>query len=260
MERGSTMNKTIISNLRQSIFTRRFLLCVMFMAAAVFLSSAETLLNAFRSEGPLAKGFHDIFILNAVRSDAIIFCLPIVCTLPFAASYVDDVKTGFIKLYIHRTTRRGYILGKALGSIISGGLAVAAGVLLAYGIAALIFLPMEAPPASGIKFSGNFGEICSTCGLFFLSGGFWSLFGLSMSALMESKYMAYASPFIIYYVLIILHERYFDWLYILYPKAWLFPGEEWAIGKWGAVPVLLGLIIIAALCFAWQVTRRVSEK
>ncbi len=253
------MKNTIASSVRQSLFTGQFLLGVVFVAAAVFLASTEALLDAFRSEELLAYGFHGTFVLEAVTSDTIILCLPILCALPYAASYVDDVKTGFIKLYLHRTSQRGYILGKTLGCVISGGLVVALGLFLAYAAAALVFLPMEAAPAPEAEPPRHLQEFFSVSWLFFLSGGFWALFGMTMSAQMESRYIAYASPFIFYYVLIILHERYFDWLYVLYPKAWLAPGEEWVIGKWSVAPLLLELMAVTALYFARSVKRRVSE-
>ena len=253
------MKNAILSNLRQSIFTGRFLLGVIFVAAAVFLASTEALLDAFRSGDLLAYGFHGSFVLQAVTSDTIILCLPIICALPYAAGYVDDVKTGFIRLYICRVSRRAYILGKVLGCIVSGGLVVVLGLFLAYGAAVLVFLPMEAAPLPDAESPEYFRKLCGVCWLFFLSGGLWSLFGMTMSAQMESKYIAYASPFIFYYVLIILHERYFPWLYVLYPKAWLSPGEEWVLGSWSVAPVLLELIVVTALCFARAVKRRVCE-
>ena len=253
------MKNAICSNLRQSVVTWRFLLGALFVAAAVFPASAETLLKALRSEELLDYGFHGSFVLEAVRSDAIVFCLPIVCALPFAASFADDVKSGFIKLYIHRAGRRGYILGRALGCVLSGGLAAALGLLLAYGAALAVFLPREAAPLPGAENPGYFRAFLSVCQQFFLSGGLWALFGMAMSARMESRYIAYASPFIFCYVLIILHERYFDRLYVLYPKAWLFPGEEWIWVKWGAALLLLALMALLTLFFGYAVRKRVSE-
>ncbi len=253
------MKNTILSNLRQSVFTGRFLLGVLFVAVAVFPASAETLLKALRSEDLLDCGFHGSFVLNAVRSDTIVFCLPIVCALPFAACFVDDVKSGFIKLYIHRAGRRAYILGRALGCVVSGGLVIALGLLLAYGAAALVFLPRETAPLPGVETPGYFRELLSVCWRFFLSGGLWALAGLALSSRMESKYIAYGSPFILYYILIILHERYFDRLYVLYPKAWLFPGEEWPLGPWNTALLLLALMALLILAFGYAVRKRVSE-
>ena len=252
------MKNIVLSCIRQSICKGRFLVAVIFVAAAVFLASTETLLKAFRSEDLLNYGFHGNLIVEATKSDTITLCLPIVCTLPFAASYVDDVKTGFIKLYIHRTGRRAYILGKALGCIISGGLVVVLGLLLAYGSASLVFLPMEAAPLSDTERPGCFHELFSACWRFFLSGGLLSLAGLSLSSLMESRYIAYGSPFILYYVLIILHERYFDRLYILYPKSWLFPSEKWVLGPWSVTPLLIEIMVVLTLIFGHAVRRRVS--
>ena len=252
------MRNAIRSSLRQSVLNGRFLPGVVFVVAAVFLASAETLSRAFRSEGLLDCGFHGRLVLAAVQSDTIVFCLPIVSALPYAASYVDDVKTGFIRLFIHRAGRRGYILGRALGCVVSGGLVISLGLLLACCAAALVFLPREAAPRPGAEDPGAFQALFSVCGRFFLSGGLWALVGMTMSTLMESRYIACGAPFILYYVLIILHERYFDWLYLLYPKTWLFPGAEWSWGVWSVGPFLLALMAGLTLLFGRRVRKRVA--
>ena len=253
------MRNTITPSMRQSVLTVRFALGVVFIAAVVFLSSMDAVTEAFRSEEPLAYGYHGDFILKALNADTITICLPIVCSLPYAASYVDDVKTNFIRLYISRTSNRGYILGKASGCLVSGGAVIVLGLWLAYGISAVMFTPMEGPPDSDAADPQYAMTLLRNCGLIFLSGGFWSLFGLAMSAAMESKYIAYAAPFIFYYVLIILCERYFTGLYVVYPKAWLSPGEEWSMGRWGPALVILELIVGTTLCFGAAVRRKVRS-
>ena len=253
------MKHAIASGIRQSVFTARFWSSVVFIAMVVFLSSIDAVMEAFRAEDPLAYGYHGDFILKALDSDALTICLPIVCALPYAASYVDDVKTSFIKLYIYRTSNRGYILGKVAGCLVSGGGVIVLGSWLAYGISSLLFIPMESAPGEDVGSTSNFMELVTYSGLIFLSGGFWSLFGMTMSALMESRYIAYAAPFIFYYVLIILCERYFTSLYVVYPKAWLSPGTEWAMGRWGPALVILELIVMTALCFGGAVRKRVRS-
>lgn len=249
----------IKSGIRQGIGTSRFMLGILFIAAAIFLSSMDSFLEALRSDTQLTFGFHASFILDALKADTIIICIPIVCSLPFAGSYVDDVKTGFLKLYVYRTSNRGYILGKVAGCLVSGGGVIVLGSWLAYGISSLLFIPMESAPGEDVGSTSNFMELVTYSGLIFLSGGFWSLFGMTMSALMESRYIAYAAPFIFYYVLIILCERYFTSLYVVYPKAWLSPGEEWAMGRWGPALVILELIVVTALCFGAAVRKRVRS-
>lgn len=253
------MRNTITSSIRQSVLTVRFALGVVFIAAVVFLSSMDAVTEAFRAEEPLAYGYHGLFILKALNADAITICLPIVCALPYAASYVDDVKTNFIKLYICRTSNRGYILGKAAGCLVSGGAVIVLGLWLAYGVSAALFTPLEGPLDADAESPEYAMTLFRNCGLIFLSGGFWSLFGLTMSAAMESKYIAYAAPFIFYYVLIILCERYFTSLYVVYPRAWLSPGEEWSMGRWGPALVISELIIVTTLCFGAAVRKRVRS-
>ena len=71
--------------------------------------------------------------------------------------------------------------------------------------------------------------------------------------------MAYASPFVLYYVLIILYERYFDTLYVLYPKEWTSPSPTWMWGNLGVVLLLLELIIIMSMIFSAAAKRRLSQ-
>ena len=253
------MKHAIASGIRQSVFTARFWSSVVFIAMVVFLSSIDAAMEAFRSEDLLTYGFHGKFVLDAMGADALTICLPIVCALPYAASYVDDVKTKFLKLYIYRINNRGYILGKAAGCLVSGGAVIVLGLWLAYGVSAALFTPMEGPLEPDAVDPEYTMTLVRNCGLIFLSGGFWSLFGLAMSAAMESKYIAYAAPFIFYYVLIILCERYFTSLYVIYPKAWLSPGEEWSMGRWGPALVILELIVVTTLCFGAAVRKRVRS-
>ena len=83
----------------------------MILAAAVILllSSVQDVLQAFRSEELLQSGFHHTFLMNALTSDAMTLALPIIAALPFTASFIDDVKSGFVKEYLPRTTKNGYL-------------------------------------------------------------------------------------------------------------------------------------------------------
>ncbi len=253
------MRNTILSSVRQSLCSARFWLGAVFIALVLFLTSMDAVTEAFRAEDPLDYGFHGKFILDALDGDGLTICLPIVCALPYAASFVDDVKTNFLKLYISRTSCRGYILGKAAGCLVSGGAVIVLGLWLAYGVSAILFSPLEGPPDPDAAAPEHAMTLLRGCALIFLSGGFWSLFGMTMSALMTSRYIAYAAPFIFYYVLIILCERYFTELYVIYPKAWLAPGAEWRMGRWGPALVIAELIVLAVLCFGAAVRRRVRS-
>lgn len=203
------MAKAILSNLRQALINKGFHVSLIGVVLVIFLSSVQGMLSAFRQEELLMYGFHHELIMRALSSEAMALALPILCALPYTASFIDDVKSGFIKEYLPRTTVSRYIAGKAVACAISGGLVLALGLFIAYGVAALLFLPMEAMPGLGAEPPGYFKQLMETALMFFASGTFWSLAGLTFAALTNSRYMAYASSFVLFYILIILYEPLF---------------------------------------------------
>lgn len=253
------MKKAIMGAIRQAVYGKGMYIGILSAAAILLLSSVQDMVQAFRSEELLENGFHHTFIMNALTSDAMTLALPIIAALPFTSSFIDDIKSGFVKEYLPRTTKNGYLLGKILGSIVSGGLSVSLGILLGYVIAALTFSPMEAALEPGAAAQPYFEEFMGKILLFFCSGAFWSLVGLTFATLTNSKYMAYASPFVLYYVLIILYERYFGTFYVLYPKEWTAPSDVWMWGNTGVVLLMTELIVIFSLLFSNAAKRRLEQ-
>ena len=253
------MTKAISGAIRQAVSGKGMYIGILSATVVLLLSTVQDVLLAFRSEELLQNGFHHTFLMNALTSDAMTLALPIIAALPFTSSFIDDIKSGFVKEYLPRTTKSGYLLGKIFGSLVSGGLSVSLGVLLGYLVAALVFSPMEAALEPGAAARPYFEELMGKALLFFCSGAFWSLVGLTLATLTNSKYMAYASPFVLYYVLIILYERYFDTLYVLYPKEWTNPSAFWMWGNAGVVLLLLELSIIFGLLFFHAAKRRLEQ-
>ena len=142
------MKKALCASLRQAMLSRGFLIGASGTALVLLLSSVQGILSGFRSAELLSPGFHSDLIMGALSSDAMALALPILCALPYTASFIDDVKNGFIKEYLPRTTVSRYIAGKAVGCAVSGGLVLALGIFIAYGFAALLFLPMARRMAS----------------------------------------------------------------------------------------------------------------
>ena len=253
------MKHYLTSPISQAIFSRGFIISAVGTALILLLSSVQGILAGFRSAELLSPGYHSDLIMGALSSEAMALALPILAALPYTASFIDDVKSGFIKEYLPRTTVPRYIAGKAVGCAVSGGLALALGIFIAYGFAALMFLPMEAYPKAGETVPNYFGNLMETALMFFASGAFWSLTGMTFAALTNSKYMAYASPFVLFYLLIILYERYFDKLFVLYPREWLSPSPRWVFGKIGVAVLLIEFSLLMALAFAYAAKRRLER-
>ncbi len=253
------MKHYLTAPLSQAIFSRAFIISTSGTVLVLLLSSVQEILAGVRAEGLLECGYHSDLVMRALSSEAMALALPILAALPYTASFVDDVKSGFIKEYLPRTTVPRYIAGKAAACAVSGGLALALGILAAYGFAALMFLPMEAYPKAGESVPNYFGSLVETVLMFFASGAFWSLTGMTFAALTNSKYMAYASPFVLFYLLIILYERYFDKLFVLYPREWLNPSPRWMFGRIGVAVLLTEFSVLMALAFAFAAKRRLER-
>lgn len=251
------------SILRQSLCTPRFLLAMLGTALLLLVSSIEGLVGAFRAAGLIAFGTHTEIMLCAMGGAGMALALPILSALPYTTAYIDDVKSGYYKAYLPRAGINRYVAGKAIACALSGGLAILLGVLLAYGAVSLALLPMEAAPmivTGGAETAKGLSPVYGRCALLFASGCFWSLLGLLLSSLTGSRHLAYAGPFVICYLLIILYERYFDFLYVLYPREWLNPSGQWVLGAWGAAILLLVFSGAVGSIFAyWAKGRLVRE-
>lgn len=248
------MNKSIWSEMKQCINVRTAL-GVFSIGLLVFLSSTETLLRLFPVTSLQPNDYHTIFVQNALCSDTMAPFIPILSVLPFGANYISDIKSKFARFSLIRTNYSTYLINRIFISFLSGGLVIVTGILLAWGASALLFLPIE-------KVAETPSEatllLLETSGLLFLNSGLWSVLGMTMSTVMESKYIAYASPFIVYYLLVILYERYFPDTWLLSPKNWLDP-EIWPYGLGSATLFFLELTFLCGLVFYIRGRRRLEN-
>ena len=220
------------------------------------LAAMEPLIRAFRGMDSIAEGFHTRFILEAIHSGTVTSFIPVFAVLPFAASYLEDIKTKYARFFLIRSTYRVYLLSRLAVCFISGGLVTAGGTLLSWALAGFVFIPHEIVVGSVPEYGP---EMLSTIGLLFLNGGLWAVVGMAFSTLMESKYIAYASPFILYYLLLILYERYVPKWFLICPMEWIGPSELWPFGHWGPAILMLELTAFFSLLFVLRAGRRLRE-
>lgn len=248
------IRKSIFSGLYQA-HTPKFYLSALSVLVLVYLGSTEALLRAVQGRAFLPAGFHNIFLHQALASETVVSFLPILAILPFSGTYVDDLKSKFARFYLIRIDYSSYLWSRIAVCFLCGGGVIFAGCLLSWGLSALLFLPVEQAAEGGAMAAAS---IWPTLALFFLTGGAWAVAGMAMSSLMESKYIAYASPFVIYYILVILCERYFPDVFLLYPPNWTNP-EVWPHGAWDAAISLIALTLIFSILFVIRAGRRLRE-
>lgn len=203
------------------------------------MNSFETDIGrAVLSRGFIAGVLLEILILFTAGFDSDLFrmTVPVLCTLPYSTAWLADYQTGFIKSYLPRTGVTSYILGKILSCGISGG---------------------------GAELLGSWIYVCLKHDenmqwsplLIFVSGMLWAVLAAALS---NSCYIAYGDAFVLYYVLVILHERYFQTLYCLYSYEWLAPEHTWIFGEWGVVFLITGLMLVL-FCLYDVILRRCIE-
>ena len=81
-----------------------------------------------------------------------------------------------------------------------------------------------------------------------------------LASVTKSRYMAYIGPFVVCYILIILYERYFDFLYVLYPREWINPSDKWVLGSWGVAILLIVLTGVIGCIFAYWARRQLVQE
>lgn len=233
----------------------RFLLTVFVFIGVIFSTFLHPVLQSLQRGGKFYQGYHNTLINQVLASDSIASFLAVLAPISLSAGYLEDIKSRASRFFLIRGSYSSYLLGNCIACWLCGGGAVLLGAISAWGITTTIFLPLERvldnPPELGM-------QIVAQLTLLFLNGGLWAVLGMTMSTIMESKYIAYASPFIVYYLLVILYERYFPNAWLLYPKNWLDP-EIWPYGIGSAALFLLELTFLCGLVFYVRGKRRLEQ-
>lgn len=236
-------------------FGGRFWITIIAIICLIAATFSQPILQSLQQSKKFFQAYHNELISDALSSDMLSAFLPALAAIPLSAVYLEDMKSKVSRFFLIRDSYSGYLLGNCVICWLCGGGAVLLGALSAWGITTTIFLPLEYlvnnPPELGI-------HIAEQLTLLFLNGGLWAVVGMTMSTIMESKYIAYASPFIVYYLLVILYERYFPKAWLLYPKNWLDP-EIWPYGIGSAALFLLELTFLCGLVFYIRGKRRLEN-
>ncbi len=181
-----------------------------------------------------------ILFTSGFDSDLFRLSVPVVCTFSYACGFLDEYKNGFVKFSLAKTSYIGYILGKFFACGIAGGLSET--------LPAIIYKTVKGENA------GEMNEL-----LLFLSAFLWASLASALAALSNSKYAAYGGSFVLYHFLIILHDRYWEDLYCLYPYEWLQPNHTWIFDETGVMVLLVMLIVWLSLCYYLILRRRLSR-
>ncbi len=260
--------KTILANIKQGILGKSFYISLLIFIIMLTFSLfgdflevknmiRESVLDhdSFSYAITLDNGYHSTLFFKVLYSEIFILIAPILCALPFSSIFIDEIKSGFIKSYLSRTSRKNYLLSKIIGSVFSGGALAVFTLVAIYLILLLIIAPFE---KSTLPTTYYFYELINKIPLVFCFGGMNSVVGLALGTATQNKYMCYLSPFVLIYMMIILQERYFPNYYVISAKEWLNPQNQWMFGDNGVIILLLEIIALFSLLF-WVCAKRRIE-
>ena len=165
--------------------------------------------------------------------------VPLVCTFPYSCAWLDEYRSGFTRLALHRTSVFPYIAGKFTACVFSGG--------LAEWLAALVFTRMRHE------------TVPENAALIFICGAFWAGVSALLAAASGSKYSAYGGAFVVCYFLVIINERYAPHCQYIDPFEWLSPKADWMFGHDGIIMMLGGMTLLTGLLYACTVERGISR-
>lgn len=263
------------TDLERAITSAGFLLSVAGIVLALFAGAFTGIwvdMEAVRTQG-LEYGYHWQLLKRGLQSEAFTFALPILCTLGFGGAFLEERKSGFYKFALPRYGRRTYVLTKVIVNVLSGGLAMWIGVMVAALIYWAIYAPMEINmeiagltgrvsdvmyEATGALHSNMFLLLLQWSAMAFLMGGTWAGVSCLFAILYENRYMAYGAAFLISYLLIILLSRFFDHIYIFNPREWFNQSHYWEGGNLGVMLMLAECMLLLILTDWILMSRRIA--
>lgn len=256
--------RTLASDLKRSIFSRMFVIALVISLVAMWSGAISDVLGSLANLTQSYSLPSESALTKAFSSEALLLFMPIIAAVPFTTALLDDLQSGFIKHYLTRSRYMPYTVSKTIACAISSALALGLGLLIGYISISIIMAPVDAAwklatqqydPEMLEFFSFTPFEIIPHIIPYALSGMLWGLIGMLMSLVTMNKYMAYASPFILYYVLVILAERYFRTVYVLNPQNYVTLTGNWDLGP-TSIYITLGLFTVGVAIITNIVAQR----
>ena len=246
---------TIKTDIKRAILSIPFLASCVTVVLAIMMGAGGKVLFPKNIEQGLYPFYHIQLVLNALSSNIMLMVVPIICTIPYTSSFLDEYKSGYIKMYLLKTYKPDYVKAKILATGLSGGLVFVIGILTATFLASLVYRPMEIAAPEMVS---PLLQIVTKALLYFVCGFLWSSVGMLLANISLSKYMAYASPFVIYYMMVILSERYFRNVYVINPKEWLIMQNYWPANELGIMLLLVLIIIPVVIVSSVAIHRKIE--
>lgn len=198
------MNKRIDLNVLGAYLKRAFGRPFLFAVLAttfIYIFSTKSLIGTIRQDV-----YYYLFYVESFG--VFLRLLYIFCAFPFSANYALEKNTGFHKFVLFRTGNKSYSFAQIILCAVSGGLALALGLVIFYLILignGIPFFDVSIDRQFAIGYDSLLIEgqvflyFISVVYLKFLSGALWATVGLCISSYIRTTYIAIFSPIAVAY-------------------------------------------------------------
>ncbi len=241
---------------RNNVLSVHFFAGVLLILAAALVSEQahlQFLTDAGGSQEGTGWFLAYSFCSNGIHT---LLFVPIAVTFAAGGDAEEEIHSRFALFSCMRTGKKQYLVGKTAGLIFSGGLMLCCAMLLMLGFSCFVFGHIPVLSDSGPAFSELLLQVLASFPRGFLNGALWAMVGGFSAVVTRNHYMAYAVPFILYYVLTVLQERYYRGLLFLNPRYWMVPVYY---SDFFCITVLLALCVLTSILFIWALKRRLDD-
>lgn len=213
------MNGIYRMDIKRGLSSPGFYVGIVLCSLAAVFGMGEMLENIAESMMPEGEIRFLSAVCIALRTEAIAYVLPIACTFAVSGMFIEDMQSRVLYYSILRTTKKRYYTSKILSCVLVGFLTVLATILLLLIIFGILFPPKQAEIQTFQTDSLIY--LCKMAAILCINSSFYALLGGVISVGSNNRYMAYASPFILYYVISTLLKAYLSDYPILNPEEWM---------------------------------------
>lgn len=195
------MIRNLQVDMKRLLLNRRFYYCVVGMAVALLVSGIAYVHNC--SGITTLEECYD-----QATGGGFVILFYMLCVVGGGLDYCMDVKNHYMRYMVIRNGVRPYAVSKTITSVISGYVSMFLGQIMYCGMM-FVYLMIQNKSVSGILSGGkDFEDMCWFILVFALLGSVLSVVGLFVTAFIPNVFVGMATPVLVYYVVIILSNRY----------------------------------------------------
>ena len=193
-----------------------------------------------------ASDFLQLVAKDSLKSRVVLFLIPVTAVIPWGKEYLKEKQGNFLRSLIIRKGKRFYCMDRSVMTALSGILVwIIASFLQTLFFFLLFFWKEEVFSLSKELVTEYVTLLARVC---LVTSGMASLGG-ACGAWSNSVYLGMGLPFVTYFALMILRERYLENLYCVDPGEWIRGEAFWGSGQRGLWIFLILLDAPSALAF-----------